>query len=113
MIPEKALPSRNSLLNLLSSQSNLPLLSNLPLSRRNLFILDILHWQKHLFHPDQVGGEIFLEATRHEGARCISPGEEPVAPAWSVHGWVGGDVEDGPVDGEVDGEGSVGPVVEG
>ena len=57
--------------------------------------------------------EVFLETARDEGARGVAAGEEVVVSRGTVHHAVGGDVEDGAVDGEVDGEGGVGAVVKG
>ena len=57
--------------------------------------------------------EILLETARDEGARGVAAGEEVVVSRGAVNHAVGGDVEDGAVDGEVDGEGAVGAIVEG
>lgn len=113
MIPKEPLPPRNSLLNLLPSQPNLSFTTDLPLRRRKTLILHVLHRQKHLFNTNQIRRQVILETARHEGTSRVSPCEKVVAPAWAVDCWVGGDVEDGPVDGEVDREGGVCAVVEG
>ena len=56
---------------------------------------------------------VLLETTRDESARGILPCEEIVVSTRSVHKRVRGDIEHGAIDGEVDREGRVGPVVEG
>lgn len=112
MVPKKPLPSRNSLLNFFPGQSNLPFTANLPLRRRKALILHILHRQKHLLNPSQIRRQIILKTARYKCARCVSTGEKVVAPAWAVDRSVGGNVEDGAVDGEVDRERGVCTIVE-
>lgn len=114
MIPKEPLPMLHLLLNLSPSHPNILLAPNLPLSttqRSNLPL--VIHRDKHLLDTGEVVREVFLKAARDEGARGVAAGEEIVVPRRTVHHAVGGDVEDGAVDGEVDGEGGVGAVVEG
>lgn len=113
MIPKERLPPINRLLNRSPSKTHLPLPTYLPLRTRNALVLNILHRNEHFLHPDQIPIQILLEASRHKGAGCIATCEEIVAPTGSVDSWVRGDVEDRPVDDEVNWEGGVGTVVEG
>lgn len=112
MIPEEPLPPRNRLLHLRPRKPNLPLPAHLLLRRRDTPIY-IVDRHKHFLNAPQVRRKILLKATRHERARRIAPRKEIVAPARAVDCAVGGDVEDGAVDGEVEGERVVGAVVEG
>lgn len=113
MVPKERLPPIHRLLNRSPSKTNLPLTAYLPLRTRNTLVLDILNRDEHLLRPDQISCEILLETTRHKSAGCIAACEEIVAPAGSVDGRVRGDVEDRPVDDEIDREGWIGAVVEG
>lgn len=113
MIPKELLPPINRLLNRSPRNTNLPLPPYLPLRTRNPLVLDILHRNEHFLRPDQIRRQILLETTRHKGAGCIATCEEIVAPAGSVDSRVRGDIEDRPVDDEVNGQGGVGAVVEG
>lgn len=113
MISKEPLPPLHRLLHRRPRKPDLPLPPDLPLRTRNPFLLNILHGDKHFLRTDQIPRQIFLETARDEGARGVAPGEEIVAPAGPVDGRVGRDVEDGAVDGEVDGEGGVGAIVEG
>ena len=54
-----------------------------------------------------------IEAAGYKGAGGVAAGEEVVGSAWAVEVWGGGDVVDGAVEGEVDGDGGEGAVVEG
>lgn len=111
MIPKKALPPVHNLLDLRTSQSKFSLTTNLPLGRRKTLILHIIQRYEHFLDADQIRRQIFLETTRDKRARCIPSCEEVVASTWSVDGSVGGDVEDGAVDSEVDREGGIGAIV--
>lgn len=117
MIAEEILPMRDLLPDTLPRKPQILLaLGDLLRAQRGtapLLLLDIINRHKHLLHTPHVGGEVFLETARHEGAGGIAAGEEVVVAAGAVDEWVGGDVEDGAVDGEVDGEGRVGAVVGG
>lgn len=113
MIPEEPLPPINRFLNRSPSKTHLLLPSNLPLRIRNTLLLNILHRDEHFLGTDEIRRQVVLETARHEGAGCVAPGEEIVAPAGSVDSWIRGDVEDGAVDGEVDGQIWVGAIVEG
>lgn len=112
MVPKEAFPPLHSLLNTSPRITEFLLAADLPLRRRQL-LLDIVNRHEHLLHAAQVRRQILSKAARHKCARGVPPGEEIVAPAGAVDDWIGRDVEDGPVDGEVDGQGAVGAVVEG
>lgn len=114
MIPKEPLPMLHLLSNLRPSHPNILLAPNLPLpTTQPLNFLLVVHRDKHLLHAGEVVREILLETARDEGARGVAAGEEVVVSRGAVHHAVGGDVEDGAVDGEVDGEGAVGAIVEG
>lgn len=114
MIPKEPLPMLHLLPNLPPSHPNILLAPNLPLpTTQRLNLLLIVNGDKHLLGAGEVVREVFLETARDEGARGVAAGEEVVVARGTVHHAVGGDVEDGAVDGEVDGEGGVGAVVEG
>ena len=114
MIPKEPLPMLHLLPNLPPSHPNILLAPNLPLpTTQRLNLLLIVNGDKHLLGAGEVVREVFLETARDEGARGVAAGEEVVVARGTVHHAVGGDVEDGAVDGEVDGEGAVGAIVEG
>ena len=114
MIPKEPLPMLHLLPNLPPSHPNILLAPNLPLpTTQRLNLLLIVNGDKHLLGAGEVVREVFLETARDEGARGVAAGEEVVVSRGAVHHAVGGDVEDGAVDGEVDGEGAVGAIVEG
>ena len=114
MIPKEPLPMLHLLSNLRPSHPNILLAPNLPLpTTQPLNFLLLVHGDEHLLHAGEVVREILLETARDEGARGVAAGEEVVVSRGTVHHAVGGDVEDGAVDGEVDGEGGVSAVVEG
>lgn len=100
--------------NLPSSHPNILLAPNLSLpTTQPLSFLLVVYRDKHLLDTGEVVREIFLKTARDEGARGVAAGEEIVVARGTVHHAVGGDVEDGAVDSEVDGEGGVGAVVKG
>ena len=114
MIPEKALPMRHLLPNPRPRHPHILLAPDLPLSTTqspNLFL--IINRNKHLLYTGEIVCQVFLETARNEGARCVAASEEIVVAAGAIHHAVCGDVEDGAVYGEVDGEGGVGAIVKG
>ena len=114
MIPKEPLPMLHLFPNLRPSHPNILLAPNLPLpTTQPLNIFLVVHRDKHLLDTGELVREILLETARDKGARGVAAGEEVVVARGAVHHAVGGDVEDGAVDGEVDGEGGVGAVVEG
>lgn len=114
MIPKEPLPMRHLLPNTRPRHPHILLAPDFPLpTTQPPNLLLIIDRDKHLLHARQIVREVLLETTRHESARRVAAGEEVVVPAGAVHHAVCGDVEDGAVDGEIDGEGGVGAVVEG
>jgi len=114
MIPEKSLPMRYLLPNPRPRHPYILLAPDFPLPTAqppNLFL--VINGDKHLLYTREIVRQVFLKTARHEGARCVAAGEEVVVAAGAVHHAVCGDIEDGAVHGEVDGEGRVGAVVEG
>lgn len=114
VIPEEILPMLHLRAHHRLRLPRLPLTPDLPLPAAQLRVLFlVIDGDIHLLDTVQIRGKVLLETARDESARGVAAGEEVVAPARAVHHGVGGDVEDGAVDGEVDGEGGVGAVVEG
>ena len=93
---------------------NIPLAPNLLLpGAQPLHIILIVDGNKHLLDAGQVVREILLETPRHERTSGVAAGEKVVVAAGTIHHAICGHVEDGAVNGQVDGEGRVCAVVEG
>lgn len=114
IISEEAFPVLYCSPDLPLSRPNIPFAPDLPLpGAQSLHIILLVDGDKHLLDAGQIMREILLETPRYERAGGITAGEKVVIASRTVHHAVGGDVEDGAIDGEVDGEGSVSAVVEG
>lgn len=114
IISEEAFPVLYCSPDLPPSCPNIPFTPDLPLpGAQSLHIILLVDGDKHLLDAGQIMREILLETPRYERAGGITAGEKVVIASRTVHHAVGGDVEDGAIDGEVDGEGSVSAVVEG
>lgn len=114
VVTEEILPVSHLLPHLAQRHPPILLPPNLPLPTAQLLVfLLILKGDEHLLHTRKVMREVLLETARHKRTSCIPAREEVVAAARAVDEPVSGDVEDGAVDGDVDGEGGVGAVVEG
>lgn len=75
--------------------------------------LRVIKRQVHVLHTAHVGRSVLSEAAGDETAGGINASEDVVRAAGAVDTRAGGDVVDGAVDGEVDGLGWVGTIVEG
>lgn len=116
MIPVEVLPVLDMLPHLRLRKPYIPLPPDLLLRLRKLLLLltvFVIDGDKHLLNTGQVRGEIILETPRDERAGGVPPGEETVHAPWAVDARVCRDVEDGAVQGEVDGEIWVGAIVQG
>lgn len=114
MGPEEILPMPHHGLHLPFGKPNILFVPSLPLSwRESSDLLFTVNRDKHLLDARQIRREILLKAASDEGAGGVLAREEMVAPTGAVHHRVGGDIEDRPIDGEVDRERRVAAVVEG
>lgn len=114
MVAEEVLPMLDLLAHARGSQPTVLLTADLHLAAaQGLQLVGIIDGDEHFLDAAQVGRQVLLEAAGDKGAGGILAREEAVVAARAVDERVGGDIEDGAVDGEVDRKGGIGAVVDG